>query len=106
MILIRRDGFTSALAEGILWYSSQLEHGLEAADQLAARFADAVDASVSRIARYPGAGLEWRLRRGYRFVVVRKPFNRWLIFYRQPDPATVEFVDIIRGERDLPRRVK
>lgn len=106
MILLRRDGFIDALTEGILWYSSQNEHGPEAADQLAERFAAAVDASVSRIAGNPGLGLEWGSRRGYRFVLVRKPFHRWLIFYRQPDPTTVELVDIVRGERDLPRRVK
>jgi hypothetical protein len=38
--------------------------------------------------------------------LVKKPFERWLIFYRLPDPITIELVDIIRGERDLPRRVK
>lgn len=106
MILIRREGFVSALAEGVFWYSSQLEHGPAASDRLAERFADAVDVTAGRIARHPGIGVQWRHRPGYRFVVVRRPFERWLIFYRQPEPATVELVDIIRGERDLPRRVK
>jgi plasmid stabilization system protein ParE len=106
MILLRRSGFIAALTEGIRWYSSQDEHGPEAATQLAERFAAAVDVSVSRIARNPELGLEWSSLRGYRFVIVRKPFHRWLIFYRQPNPTTVELVDIVPGARDLPRRVK
>ncbi len=106
MNLIRREGFVTALREGILWYAAQQEHGPEAAELLAERFADAVDSTVGRIARRPASGVIWRHRPGYRFVLVKKPFDRWLIFYRQPAPLTVELVDVIRGERDLPRRVK
>ena len=44
MNLVRREGFVTALREGILWYSTtQQEHGPEAAEALAQRFADAVD---------------------------------------------------------------
>ena len=36
MNLVRREGFVTALREGILWYSTaQQEHGPEAADALA-----------------------------------------------------------------------
>ena len=106
MILLRREGFVTALREGILWYASQQEHGLEAAELLAEHFADAVDLTVGRIARRPDSGAVWKHRPGYRFVLVNKPFDRWLIFYRQPAATTVELVDVVRGERDLPRKVK
>ena len=105
MILVRREGFVTALREGILWYAAQTEHGPDAAELLAERFADAVDATVGRIARRPGSGVVWEYRPGYRFALVKKPFDRWLVFYRQPAPSTVELVGAIRGERDLPRRV-
>lgn len=105
MILIRREGFATALREGILWYASQQEHGPAAAELLAERFADAVDFTIEKIARRPDSGVIWKHRPGYRFVLVKKPFDRWLIFYRQPAPMTVELVDVIRGERDLPRRM-
>ena len=105
MMLIRREGFVTALSEGILWYASQQEHGPEAAGRLVERFAEAVDFSIAKIARRPDLGAVWPHRAGYRFSLVKKPFDRWLIFYRQPAPMTVELVDVIRGERDLPRRV-
>ncbi len=105
MTLIRREGFVSALCDGILWYSAQAEHGRDAATQLAGRFAEAVDDSVMKIAERPHAGAVWKHRNGYRFVTVQKPFHRWLIFYRQPETDLIELVDLIRGERDLPRRV-
>lgn len=105
MTLIRREGFVSALREGILWYRSQDEHGTDAATQLAEHFAAAVDTSVAKLAERPGAGAVWQHRPGYRFILVQKPFHRWLVFYRRPEADVVELVDLIRGERDLPRRV-
>jgi hypothetical protein len=107
MNLVRREGFVTALREGILWYSTtQQEHGPEAADVLARRFAAAADYTIDKILRRPGSGVVWPHRPGYRFSLVKRPFDRWLIFYRQPDLMTIELVDITRGERDLPRRVK
>ena len=104
---VRRDGFVTALREGILWYcTAQQEHSPEAAELLAQRFADAVDHTLDKIVRRPTSGVVWPHRQGYRFALVKKPFDRWLIFYRQPDPMTIEFVDITRGERDLPKRVR
>ncbi len=105
MTFIRRAGFVAGLEEGILWYASQLEHGPAAAELLARRFAAAVDLTIGGIARRPDSGVIWKPRPGYRFAVVKKPYDRWLIFYRRPEPTTVELVDILRGERDLPRRV-
>ncbi len=105
MILIRREGFVSAVGEGILWYASQQEHEPEAAELLAKRFAAAVDLTIEKISRRPESGVIWKHRPGYRFVLVKKPFDRWLVFYRRPTPVTVELVDLIRGERDLPHRV-
>jgi hypothetical protein len=106
MNLIRRDAFVEALEEGILWYDAQSEHGSVAAALLAARFASAVDATIAVIVRRPASGGTWIHRPDYRFSQVRRPFNRWLIFYRLPEPTTIELVDILRGERDLPRRVR
>jgi hypothetical protein len=107
MNLVRRDGFAAALRNGILWYSTAVqEHGPEAAELLAHRFAHAVDQTIDRVVRRPSSGVVWPHRPGYRFSLVEKPFDGWLIFYRQPDPMTLELVDIIRGERDLPKRVK
>lgn len=107
MNLVRREGFVTALQEGILWYSMvQQEHGPAAADLLSERFAEAVDHTINKVVRRPGSGVVWPHRPGYRFTLVRKPFDRWLVFYRLPDPMTVELVDITRGERNLPRRVK
>jgi len=104
---VRREGFITALREGILWYSTtHLEHGREAAELLAQRFAEAVDHAIDSIGRRPGSGVIWPHRPGYRFSLVKKPFDRWMIVYRQPDPMTLELVDITRGERDLPGRVK
>jgi hypothetical protein len=105
MILLRRAGFVAALRDGILWYSSQDEHGTAAAERLAARFAGAVDLALGKIAQRPDSGVIWPHRPGYRFRLVTTPFERWLVFYRQPAPGTIELVDLIRGERDLPRRV-
>ena len=105
MTLIRRKGFVAGLEEGVLWYASQLEHGPAAAELLAERFARAVDLTIAAIARRPDSGVIWQHRPGYRLALVKKPFAPWLIFYRQPGPMTVELVDSVRGERDLPRRV-
>jgi hypothetical protein len=68
MNLVRREGFVTALRQGILWYSTaQQEHSPEAAEVLAQRFAEAVDHTstsccdgrvrewFSRIARAIGA---------------------------------------------------
>lgn len=106
MSLIQREGFAVALEQAILWYASQQEHGATAAEGLAERFAIAVDRTITRIARRPDSGVVWPHRRGYRFRLVEKPFQRWLLFYRLPATGTVELVEIIRGERDLPRRVR
>jgi len=107
MNLVRREGFVTALRQGFLWYSTaQKEPSPEAAEVLAQRVADAVDHTIDKLLRRPGAGVVWPHRPGYRFFLVKKPFDRWLIFYRLPDLITIELVDITRGERDLPRRVK
>lgn len=53
MTLIRREGFVSALREGIIWYLSQDGHGPDAATQLAERFAAAVDTTIAKIAERP-----------------------------------------------------
>lgn len=84
-------------AEGYpLVRTAQLKHSPEAAELLAQRFADAVDHTLDKIVRRPTSGVVWPHRQGYQFALVKKPFDRWLIFYRQPDPMTIELVDITR----------
>ena len=66
MNLVRREGFVTALREGILWYSTtQQEHGPEAAKALAQRFADAVKGSVLDIVYSPPSLLR-RYKRWFR----------------------------------------
>ena len=106
MTLVRREAFVTALQDGILWYATaQQDRDPDAAEALAHRFAIAVDHTIDKVLRRPGSGVIWKHRAGCRFSSVKWPFDRWLIFYRLPDPTTIERVDIIRGERDLPRRV-
>ena len=58
MNLVRREGFVTALRQGILWYSiAQKEPSPEAAEVLAQRVADAVDHTIDKLLRRPGAGV-------------------------------------------------
>ena len=106
MILIQRERFTAALEQAILWYADQREHGVASANALAERFAASVDRTIARIERHPDSGTVWPHRDGYRFRLIEKPFQRWLLFYRKPAMNTIELVEIIRGERDLQQRVR
>ena len=67
MNLVRREGFVTALQEGVLWYrAARQEHGQEAAEFLAQRFAAAVDQTIDKITRRLGSGVVWPHHPGYR----------------------------------------
>lgn len=75
---------------------------------LAVRFAEAVKASVRLLSHHPWIGKETHYRHpklvGIRFLLVRKPFDKHLIFYRVRDDE-LDLVRIVHGMRDLPRRL-
>ena len=75
---------------------------------LAARFAEAVKSSVRLLAGHPWIGKETDYQHpklsGIRFLLVRKPFDKHLIFYRVCGEE-LDIVRIIHGRRDLPRRL-
>lgn len=75
---------------------------------LAERFTAAVQATVRFLATHPRIGKEADYDHpklaGIRFFLVRKPFNKHLIFYRV-FPETLDIVRVIHGQRDLPRRL-
>ena len=75
---------------------------------LAERFIAEVKATVRLLANHPYIGKETRYanRRlsGIRLFLVRKPFDKHVIFYRAFQD-TLDIVRIIHGVRDLPRRL-
>ena len=86
MTVQRSERFDTDLERQFRWYL--LEAGLGPADALvfAARFAEAVDAGLEGLARNPeigrrrfGASPDLAGTRSWR---IRKPFHRFIIFYR------------------------
>ena len=75
---------------------------------LAQRFTEAIKATVRLLAVHPSLGKKTDYAHpklaGIRFFLVRKPFDRHLIFYRVCGD-TLDIVRIIDGRRDLPRRL-
>ena len=75
---------------------------------LAQRFTDAIKNTVRLLATHPWIGKETDYAHpklvGIRFFLVRKPFDRHLIFYRVCGD-TLDIVRIVDGRRDLPRRL-
>ena len=75
---------------------------------LAQRFTDVVKATVRLLATHPRIGKETDYEHpklaGIRFFLVRKPFDKHLIFYRVCG-STLDIVRIVHGARDLPRRL-
>jgi toxin ParE1/3/4 len=89
MIVQRSECFDADLERQFRWYL--LETGLEATDALAlaTRFAEAVDAALEALGRNPEIGrprfgmyLDLAGTRSWR---IRKPFHRFVIFYRVED---------------------
>jgi toxin ParE1/3/4 len=75
---------------------------------LAQRFTDAVKITVRLLANHPWIGKETDYAHpklaGIRLFLVRKPFDKHLIFYRVCGD-TLDIVRIVHGLRDLPRRL-
>lgn len=70
-------------------------------------FGDAVNATIERIARFPSLGTVWERPepelQGFRYVVVDRPFERFLLFYRVTE-TELDIERLLHGMRDLPRR--
>jgi plasmid stabilization system protein ParE len=100
--LQRADCFWADLARQVDWYRD------EACPEVAERFVDAVEATLNVLMRQPGLGRarfqKWPELQGIRSFRVRKPFHRFLIFYRHEKP-TLFAERLIHGGRDLPRRL-
>src|SRR5439155_12766375 len=86
MTVQRSERFDTDLERQFRWYL--LETGLDPVDAivLAARFADAVDAALEVLRRNPEIGRRrfrtYRDLAGTRSWRLRKPFHRFVIFYR------------------------
>jgi toxin ParE1/3/4 len=75
---------------------------------LAERFINEVKATVRLLAGHPWIGKKTDYSHpklaGIRFFLVRKPFDKHLIFYRVCGD-TLDIVRVVHGLRDLPRRL-
>jgi plasmid stabilization system protein ParE len=86
MTVQRSERFDTDLERQVRWYL--LETGLEPADALAlaSGFAEAVDAALEALGRNPEMGRRrfgtYPDLAGTRSWAVRKPFHRFIIFYR------------------------
>lgn len=103
LALHRSDHFWADLEKQVDWYRDR------AGSEVAVRFVDSVEATLNALARSPGLGrlrfARWPELAGIRSFRVQKPFHRFLIFYRAQ--ATTLFAErLIRGGRDLPRRLR
>jgi toxin ParE1/3/4 len=101
--LERSDDFWDDLARQVDWYRD------EAGPAVALRFVDAVEATLRALLEQPGVGRlrfrDWPELRGVRSFRVRRPFHRFLIFYRNSDEGLLA-ERLIYGGRDLPRRLR
>lgn len=80
----------------------------EAGGEVARRFQKAVDSTLHLLCEQPRAGRPRHFPnpklQGLRSFPVERPFQRFLIFYRE-DGATLQAVGLMDGARDLPRRL-
>jgi toxin ParE1/3/4 len=101
-LLQRSDDFWADLARQVDWYRD------EAGPAVALRFVDVVEATLLSLLDQPGLGRprfrNWPELEGIRSFRVRKPFQRFLIFYRFDDEALYP-ERLIFGGRDLPRQL-
>jgi plasmid stabilization system protein ParE len=91
MIVQRSEQFDADLEQQFRWYL--LETELDPVDGLvlATRFAEAVEASLETLQRNPGIGRRrfqtYPELAGTRSWGLRKPFHRFIIFYRVEEKA-------------------
>ena len=80
----------------------------EAGAEVAQRWLDALDATVREVGSTPGLGRRRRFRHpelsGLRSFPIRRPFHRYLLFYRW-GAAELVVERVIHGARDLPKRL-
>lgn len=91
MTVLRSERFDADLERQFRWYLVEAALGPPESLALATRFAEAVDAALEALARNPQIG---RRRfgtfpdlAGTRSWRIRKPFHRFVIFYRIEDGA-------------------
>ena len=100
-VLWHSDEFVADLNLQTDWYLRRA--GVATAEE----FGDAVDETIQRIVRFPSLGTVWERPepelQGFRYVVVDRPFERFLIFYRVTD-SELYIERVLHGMRDLPRR--
>ena len=100
--LRKADAFLEDFTLQAVWYVR------DAGEEVARRFQKAVDSRLRLLCEEPGLG---RVRRfhhpklqGLRLFAVERPFQRFLIFYRE-DGVRLQVVRLMDGARDLPRRL-
>lgn len=102
LLLQRSEDFWADLAQQVDWYRD------EANPAVALLFVDAVEATLLALVDQPGMGRRrfrnWPELEGIRSFRVRKPFHRFLIFYRFDDKALYA-ERLVFGGRDLPGRL-
>lgn len=100
--LERSDAFWDDLARQVDWYRD------EASPEIALRFVTAVEASLQSLRQEQNLGRlrfrGWPELDGIRSFRVRRPFQRFLLFYRHDD-RTLFAERLTFGGRDLPRRL-
>lgn len=98
----KTDAFISDLERQAEWYA------LNASEEIARQYLDAVEASVQLLQKHPQLGPRGGFRhprlQGWRFFVVLRPFSKHVLFY---EIAGGEMVmrRATHGHRDLPRRL-
>jgi plasmid stabilization system protein ParE len=100
--LEKADAFLEDFTLQALWYVRQ------AGGEVARRFQQAVDSRLRLLCAQPGLGRTRQFKhsklQGLRSFAVERPFQRFLIFYRE-DGVTLQAVRLMDGARDLPRRL-
>jgi plasmid stabilization system protein ParE len=100
--LQRADNFWTDLTRQVDWYRD------EASPSVAERFVDAVEMTLNALLKQPGLGRarfrKWPELAGIHSFRIKKPFHRFLIFYRF-DSSTLFAERLIYGGRDLPKRL-
>ena len=90
------------LTQQVDWYRDK------ASPAVSLRFVDAIKATLLSLMDQPGMGRarfrNWPELQGVRSFRVRKPFHRFLVFYRFDD-KTLFAERLIYGGHDLPRRL-
>jgi plasmid stabilization system protein ParE len=102
LALEKSDAFLEDFALQALWYVR------EAGADVAWRFQQAIDSRLRLLCEQPGLGRSRRFKhpklQDLRSFPVERPFQRFLIFYRE-DGVAFRAVRLMDGARDLPRRL-